>query len=132
MRFLSTFLAVILAITSSVILFAPERVPPGIGIKPTPMSLTVQEDVAMKMFGAIMGTPNQTRSLSITNDSDHTLHNIEAALIDKDGKIKTVYQLPSLIAKAHFRLGWAQQWQIETGDSVSIKASLFYPKKWAL
>jgi len=132
MRFISTFLAVSLAIIASVVLFAPERLPPGYGMSEIPVAVNIKEDTAMKMLGAITGNKQQSKSLSISNDSAETLHNLEVRLIDADGSIKNVYQLPSLIGKGSFRLGWAQDWRIQTGDTVQMRASLYYPKKWAL
>ena len=119
-----------LAIALSVFVFAPERLPAGYGFYPVPVELEMQRSLPGKLIEQLTG--NQTRDLVLTNVSERPIHNLVVTLYDKDAMIKKQSVTSSFPAAQQMQLNWADNWIVETGDQLEVKASTYYQVKWAL
>lgn len=119
MKAVSVFLAVFFAIALSVLLFAPERLPSGIGITPTPIEATQRAS----LFG-------QGQVAIFKNPTANTLHNVKVLLLDANGGIIKGEQHPIWGPGKFIELGWLEGWTITQGTLIKVSASGHYPRTW--
>jgi hypothetical protein len=130
MRIVSSFIGFVLAITITIFIFAPERLPVGYGFEPVPVELTVQNSLVGELAQKVTG--KSSKNLVIKNFSSSPLNNLTVTLRDAGRKIKHQYIAEVLPAANEVTLGWAQNWSIETGDELEVMASAYYRVVWAL
>ncbi len=115
----SVFVTVLLAITVAVFLFAPERLPSGIGITPIPLEASVRPS----LFG-------QGQVAILENQTGKTLHNVNILLLRANGEIVKGGMRENWPPGDHMELGWLEGWQIEQGSRLEVKASGYYSRTW--
>jgi len=119
MKAVSVFLAVFFAIALSVLLFAPERLPSGIGITPTP----IEASQRTSLFG-------QGQVAIFKNPTANTLHNVKVLLLDANGGIIKGDQRQVWGPGKFIELGWLEGWTITPGTVIKVSASGHYAKTW--
>ncbi len=119
MKAISIFLAVFFAIALSVLLFAPERLPTGIGISPTPIEAAQRSSFLGQGQVAILRNPTVK-----------TLHNVLIVLQDKSGNIMKTEQHETWEPGVEKQHGWLEGWEIDSDTRVRISASGYYPQIW--
>lgn len=125
-KLLSTFVAVLAAIVVAVVLFAPERLPPGIGLQPVPVDVTVSKS----LVGQVLG--QDRTEVTVTNAADRPLHNVTLALRARDGRDKKTARVPQWPPGESRDLGWMKGWEIQPEDRLEISASGYYAVTWRL
>jgi hypothetical protein len=129
-KFLGTFLAVLAAIVVAVFLFAPERLPPGIGVQPVPLDVTVSDSVVGQVLGQVLG--EERMHVTVANNSGKALSNVNVTLRDPTGADKKSIYVSRWAAGESRELGALQGWDIEPGDRLRVTASAYYPVSWNL
>jgi len=119
MKAVSVFLAVFLAIALSVLIFAPERLPSGIGVTATP----IEAGQRASIFG-------QGQVAIFRNPTANTLHNVKVVLQDANGNLIMGKQREAWGPGESIELGWLEGWTINSGTLIRISASGHYPKTW--
>ena len=130
MRILTSFIGFVLAITITIFIFAPERLPVGYGFEPVPVELVVQNSLVGELAQKVTGKSG--KNIVVKNNSNSRINNLTVTLRDTNGKVKHQYVDAILPAAGEVTLGWAQNWSIETGDEVEVLASAYYRVVWAL
>jgi hypothetical protein len=130
MRVLTSFIGFALAIFISVYIFAPERIPPGYGLKPVPVELIVENTLAGQLVESVTGQSGA--NLVIKNTAGAPLNNVTVTLRDGQQNIKNQFIIEQMPATHTVTLGWANQWVVEAGDELEIMASTYYKVLWAL
>ena len=130
MRFVSSFIGFALAIVISIFIFAPDRLPVGYGFKPVPVDLVVENSLASQLVETVTG--KSAKNLVVTNTSSEPIYNLTLTLKDKDNNIKHQHITSLLAASQKVSLGWANQWSVQPGDQLEVKASAYYQVVWAL
>jgi len=129
-RILSSFIGFMLAIVVSIFIFAPDRIPSGWGIKPTPVEINVGSNLGGELISALTGKSD--KSVRIKNTHDGVLYNVDVKLYNADMALKKQHIEATLPINGMLRLGWAQQWNIEEGDQVNVSAAAYQAVNWAL
>jgi len=119
MKAISVFLAVFLAISLSVLVFAPERLPSGIGITATPIKASERSSI----FG-------QGQVAVFRNPTAKTLHNVKIVLLDSMGNVVKGGQREVWAPSESMELGWLEGWHINEGVIIRISASGHYSQSW--
>ena len=130
MRILSSFIGFVLAISLTIFIFAPERLPVGYGYEPVPVELVVENSLAGQLVESVTGKSG--KDLVITNTSHKPIYNLTVTLRDGNQNIKHQHITSLLPASEQVTLGWAKNWVIASGDELEIKASAYYKVIWAL
>jgi hypothetical protein len=130
LKVLGTFVAVLAAIAVGVFLFAPERLPPGIGIQPVPLDVTVSNSMVEQVFGQVLG--EERVGVTIANNSAEALANVTIALRSADGTDKKSVHVPRWEPGESKALGSLQGWDVEPGDQLRVTASGYYAVSWNL
>ncbi len=130
MRILTSFIGFVLAITITIFIFAPERLPVGYGFEPVPVELEVENTLAGQLVETVTGKSG--KNLVLINTSNEPINKLTVTLRDENSHIKHQYISPVMPAAHKVTLGWAKQWTIEEGDELEVKASAFYKVLWAL
>jgi hypothetical protein len=130
MRILSSFIGFLLAISVTIVVFAPERLPAGLGIKPVPVELVVENSLAGQIMEKLIG--DSGKDLVLTNIHNRPLYNVTVTLRDTEQNIKHQHISQTLPASERLRLGWIKQWRIDPGDQLEVSASAYYKVVWAL
>ena len=119
MKAFSIFLAVFLAIALAVLVFAPERLPSGIGVTPTPIEVTQRPS----FFG-------QGQVAMFRNPTATTLYKVKIVLIDAKGNFVKAGERETWPPGETLQLGWLEGWQIQAGSVVRISAAGHYARSW--
>jgi len=119
MKAVSIFLAVFFAIALSVLIFAPERLPPGIGVTATAIEVSERPS----FFG-------QGQVVVFRNPTAKTLHNVKIILLDSVGNVVKGDQREIWAPGKYMELGWLEGWHISEGATIRISASGHYPQSW--
>lgn len=130
MRIISSFIGFVLAITITIFIFAPERLPAGYGFKPVPVELSVESSLASELVRKVTGKSG--KNLVLKNVSSTPINNLTVTLRDQSGKVKHQYVLPVMPAADELILGWIKDWSIESGDELEVMASAYHLVVWAL
>ncbi|MDJ0833132.1 MAG: hypothetical protein QNJ69_06380 [Gammaproteobacteria bacterium] len=130
MKILTSFIGFILAIVVAIIIFAPERLPVGYGFEPVPVELVVENTLTGQLVESMTGKSG--KNVVVTNTSDAPLNNLTVSLLDSSNNIKHQHIEPKMPASGKVTLGWVNNWTIDTGDQLEVKASGFYKVLWAL
>lgn len=130
MRLLSSFIGFVLAIVITIFIFAPERLPAGYGFKPVPVELEVENTLAGQLVESVTGKSG--KSLLLKNSSTSPINNLVVTLRGSDHQIKHQHISRLMPAAEKLRLGWSNNWTIEQGDELEVKASTYYPVLFAL
>lgn len=130
MRIISSFIGFLLAITLSIFIFAPDRLPAGYGFEPVPIELSVENSLAGELVQSITGKSG--KNLVLKNTAKKPIYNLTVTLRDDQRQIKHQYIQSRFPAAEQVTLGWAKKWSINTGDELEVMASTFYKIEWAL
>jgi hypothetical protein len=130
LKILGTFVAVLAAIAVAVFVFAPERLPPGIGIQPVPVDVTISASVVDEVFGQVLG--EERVGVTVANNSTKTLANVTIALRSADGNDKKSVHVSRWEPGESKALGSLQGWDVKPGDNLRVTASGYYPVSWKL
>ena len=130
MRILSSFIGFILAIVVTIVIFAPDRIPVGYGFEPVPVELVVENTLAGQLVETMTGKSG--KNVVLTNTSTTPLNNLTVSLLDSTNNIKHQHIESKMPASDKLTLGWVNNWTIESGDQLEVKASGFYKVLWAL
>ncbi|MBC8211312.1 MAG: hypothetical protein H8E21_09605 [Gammaproteobacteria bacterium] len=130
MRIITSFIGFVLAISITIFIFAPERLPAGYGFEPVPIELTVENSLAGELVERMTGKSG--RNLILKNISDSAINNLTVTLRSPDRQIKHQYIAEKVPAANELTLGWTKNWSIESGDELEVMASAYYPVVWAL
>lgn len=114
---LKVFLAVLAAIAVGVFLFAPERLPSGIGLKPLPMKVTKRTSLVTFGRGWVA---------VIENQAPVTLHNVNLTCTDVTGKNKVIFK-ETWPPNETFEIGAFEGWVFESGETLKIEVSGYLP-----
>ena len=107
------FVAVLGAIVLGVAFFAPERLPPGVGLTQVPLEVSFRQSVLGEGWVAI-----------IRNPTGHTLHNVKCMRTDQAG-MTDVRSDESWAPGRLVEIGWAEGWRWQSGETLTIAASGF-------
>jgi len=115
----AVFTGVFLAICLGVVMFAPERLPSGVGVVNIPLEVTFREALLEDNFVAV-----------IENPSGKTLHNVKITCSsdDKDFTFLEEDWAPGRVVE----LGWAQGWGFEPGHKIAVSASGYSGKAFVV
>lgn len=130
MRIVTSFIGFVLAITISIFIFAPERLPAGYGFEPVPVELTVENSLAGQLVESVTGKSG--KNLVLKNVSTAPINNLIVTLRDENQNVKHQFVSPVMPAAQTVTLGWARQWEVNPGDELEVKASAYYKVLWAL
>ena len=130
MRIITSFIGFLLAITLSIFIFAPDRLPAGYGFEPVPVELTIENSLAGELVETLTGKSG--KNLVLKNNSSKPIYNFTVTLRNDQKQIKQQYIKSMLPAAEEVTLGWAKKWEIAAGDELEVKASTFYLVEWAL
>jgi hypothetical protein len=130
LKVLGTFVAVLAAIAVGVFLFAPERLPPGVGIQPVPLDVTISNSVVEQVFGQVLG--EERVGVTIANNSTKTLSNVTIALRSTEGSDKKSIHVERWEPGESRALGSLQGWDVKPGDQLRVTASGYYAVSWNL
>lgn len=119
MKAVSIFLAVFLAIALSVLVFAPERLPSGIGVTATPIEASQRPSIFGQGQVAVFNNPTAT-----------TLYNVKIVLLDANSNVVKGGQREVWPPGEAMQLGWIEGWTINKGSTIRISASGHYPQSW--
>ncbi len=119
MKAVSIFLAVFFAIALSVLLFAPERLPPGVGVTATPIIASQRPS----LFG-------QGQVAVFKNPTAKTLHNVRITLLDKQDNVVKGGAKETWAPDESVELGWIEGWAITEKSRIRISASGYYVQTW--
>lgn len=117
---MKTFFAVLAAIIIGVFIFAPERLPSGIGLKPLPMAVTKRPSFLTLGSGSVA---------VIQNKAPVTLHNVKITCNGVAGKTKTFFK-EAWEPNESYEIGAFQGWVFEKGESLNIAVSGYLPYSW--
>lgn len=105
----------------AVVMFRPEMLPEGVGLKKLPMTVSFRK--ALLSQGAVA---------KIENPTGETLHNVRIVGDLRDAGKQTEL-LEETWAPGHSReLGWLQGWRFETDDTLTISASGHRKRVWTV
>ena len=115
-------LGVVIALgAGAVVMFRPEMLPEGVGLKKLPMTVSFRK--ALLSQGAVA---------KIENPTGDTLHNVRV-VADLRGAGKQKELLEETWAPGHSReLGWLQDWRFEEDDTLTISASGHLKRVWTV
>ena len=130
LRFLSSFFGFTLAIVVSIFIFAPDRIPSGWGMQPTPVEINVGSNLGGELVSALTGKSD--KNIRIKNSHNDVLYNVIVTLYNDEMQLKKQFIKDVLPINSVLTLGWAQQWNIQKGDQVSVSAAAFQSVNWAL
>lgn len=120
-RIIAFFIATFAAITISVFLFAPERLPSGVGITRVPV------EVAQRSSRIRVGDV-----LVVTNTSKNPLYNVNVSCQSPEKDSNMTWFASELKPGASIELGWMQKWRIHPGDKIEISASGYRSMIWSI
>ena len=129
-RILTSFIGFLLAIVVAILIFAPDRLPVGYGFKPVPVEVELENSLAGQLVESVTGKSG--KNVVLTNTSDSAINNLTVSLLDDDDNIKHQHIESKLPVSGKLTLGWGNQWAIESGDQLEVKASGYYKVLWAL
>jgi hypothetical protein len=112
----SVFIAVFLAIAAGRGVFAPDRMPSGIGFYPSPFEAFVRPSVL-----------GQGKVARIRNTSHRDLSKVRVVLKKSNGQHGKSADFPRLAPNASIELGWLEGWQISDGDRLKVSAAGHLP-----
>ena len=115
------FLTVFAAIVVAVYLFAPERLPAGLGLSSIPVKIHFRDSIIGNGKVAV-----------ITNCSDKALSNICIECEEKSGKKEEIINKDFIKASGNIEVGWVQGWAWNVEDSLTISASGYLSKTYTL
>jgi hypothetical protein len=130
LRILTSFIGFVLAIAVTIFIFAPERLPVGYGFEPVPVELALENGLAGQILETITGQSG--KNIVLTNTSSRPINNLTVTLRNAENQIKHQHVETLMPAAKRLTLGWVNQWKIEPGDQLEVKASAFYKVEWAL
>ncbi|MEO1851320.1 MAG: hypothetical protein ABGX71_12215 [Methyloprofundus sp.] len=119
MKASSIFFAIFAAITAAVFIFAPDRLPSGVGITPVPIEAYARPSI----FG-------QGQVAGLKNSTGKTLHNVKISLFEADGKMIKGAVREQWPPGESMELGWLEGWKINKGTRLKASASGYFPKSW--
>jgi len=119
MKAFGVFLAVLAAITVAVFIFAPERLPSGIGLHVVPMEVSSRDSLVGEGQVAI-----------ISNPTGKTLHNVRIVCRNSRLNQEKAFLEESWAPSRTVELGWAEGWRFESGETLEISAAGFSAKTW--
>ena len=130
MRILTSFVGFMLAIALSIFIFAPDRIPAGYGYQPVPIELSVENTLAGDLVEKFTG--KNGKNLVLKNTHDRPLYNVMITLRNDSRQIKHQFIKSRMPAAEEIVLGWAEKWDVKSGDELEVKASTYYSVVWAL
>ena len=130
MRIITSFIGFVLAISITIFIFAPERLPVGYGFEPVPVELTVENSLAGELVERMTGKSG--KNLVLKNTSSSVINNLTVTLRNPEKQIKHQYIAEKMPAADEVMLGWVKSWSIESGDELEVMASAYYRVVWAL
>ncbi len=129
-RILSSFIGFMLAVVISIVIFAPDRIPAGWGFEDVPVEVNVGTNLGGELISALTGKSD--KNVRILNKHNKPLYNLQITLYNADMIVKKQYIKASLGINSVLTLGWAEQWDIQTGDQIEVSAAAFKAVIWAL
>ena len=119
MKASGVFLAVLAAIAVAVFIFAPERLPSGIGLVPVPMEVRTRPSLAGEGQVAI-----------ISNPTGKTLHNVLLFCRNSSTNEEKTYLEETWVPGKSIEIGWVEGWRFLSGETLTISASGYASKTW--
>ncbi|HIM58386.1 MAG TPA: hypothetical protein EYJ00_03575 [Gammaproteobacteria bacterium] len=119
MKASSIFFSILSAITIAVFIFAPERLPSGVGITPVPIEAYARPSIFAQ--GQVAGLKNLTGK---------TLHNVKISLFNPNGEIIKGAMREQWPPGESMELGWLEGWEINKGTRLKASASGYFSKTW--
>jgi len=114
------FLGVLIGIAvAAVFIFAPERLPPGIGLVPVPMEVRTRPSLVGEGQVAI-----------ISNPTGKTLHNVHLFCRNSSTNEEKAYFEETWAPGKSLELGWLEEWKFLSGETLTISASGYASKTW--
>ncbi|MBL7003123.1 MAG: hypothetical protein ISR69_03750 [Gammaproteobacteria bacterium] len=129
-KILSSFVGFLLAFLVSIAIFAPDRIPAGWGFEAVPVEVNINSDLGSQLFSSITG--KSKKNVRIKNISMSPIYNLQVNLLDADKKLKKQFVADKLTASGILTLGWAEEWDVQEGDQVAVKAAAYKEVLWAL
>jgi len=130
MRFITSFISFSIAILLAIVIFAPDRIPPGYGYEPVPVELEVVSSITGQIVESVTGKSG--KNIVVKNMAEKPIYNVRITLLNGENQIKHQFVKSTLPASEKITLGWAQKWEILSGDQLEIIASMYYKSTWAL
>ena len=119
MKSSSIFFSIFSAIAIAVFIFAPERLPSGVGVTPVPIEAYIRPSI----FG-------QGKVVGLKNPIGKTLHNVKVKLSKTDGTIIKSAMREQWPPGKSMELGWLEGWEINKGTRLKASASGYFSKTW--
>jgi len=119
--FLAVLLAVCLGGAMLVFVFAPERLPSGVGLAPIPMDLSLRSALFDNSYVAILRNP-----------SGSTLHNVRIACKNAALCQEKCYLEEKWAPGRTTEIGWAEGWRFLPGETLTVSASGFAARTWTV
>lgn len=129
-RILSSFIGFMLAVVVSIIIFAPDRIPAGWGFEDVPVEVNVGSNLGGELISALTGKSD--KNVRIKNIHNKPLYNLQVTLYNDNMKVKKQFIKQILGINSVLTLGWAEEWDIQSGDKVSVSAAAYQSVEWAL
>lgn len=129
-RILSSFIGFMLAIILSIFIFAPDRIPAGWGFNAVPIEVNVGTNLGGELMSALTGKSD--KNVRIKNIHSAPLFNVQVILYDSKMTLKKQYIADRLPINNVLTLGWAEQWDIQSGDQIKVSAAAYQSVMWAL
>lgn len=115
------FCVVLGAIAVGVFIFAPEKLPSGVGLKPLPVTVNKRPSLLTLGKGSVA---------VITNEAPETLYNVKVVCKGTDGKTKDYFK-EAWPPKDTFEIGPLQGWVWASGETLEISVSGYLPRFWS-
>lgn len=117
--YIGIFVAVLAAICVGVFLFAPEKLPSGVGLEPVPIEVNVRDSMVDEGKVAI-----------IRNPTAKTLHNVLLVCTNAELKQEKRYLEETWAPNRELELGWMEGWKWVSGETLTVSASGYAEKTW--
>ena len=119
MKALGVFLAVLAAIVVAVFIFAPDRLPSGIGLLPVPINVSTRSSLI-----------GEGQVATISNPTGKTLYNVRLVCRNTAYNQKKVYFEEIWPPGKSIEIGWMEGWRFEPGETLTITASGYALSRW--
>ena len=119
MKAFGVFLAVLAAIAVAVFIFAPDRLPSGIGLLPVPIKVSTRSSLI-----------GEGQVATISNPTGKTLRNVRLVCRNTAVNQKKEYFEETWPPGKSIEIGWLEGWRFEPGETLTISASGYAFTTW--
>lgn len=119
---MKAFLLLVVALVTLCLIFAPDKLPRGVGLKPAPVTCELRPSVLTLFHGSVG---------MFRNTSGETYHNVKIVCSAPNGKSRTV-EIDSWTPGEVKEIGAFQDWVFETDETATVYVSGYLPHRFLM